>query len=156
LPVSKIGGSVIVKDRCIQGRLNPADAKIGDTFAPVSYVVNSSLVREYSEVNGVSLPFLPSGPCVPPGMLASDVVWVASSFFDITGVILTGLEIKFERLTPDSGTLTLCDGKIEEIFIHNGEQFTISSLVTRDGQGNVICRSRITCVSKAPEHKVNL
>jgi len=134
-------------------KLSLSQAKVGDTFPPVSYTVYPEIVKRYGEVNGVSQPTSGSSYWVPPGMLAHDIVWIAFKYFDITGVLLAGLELRFERLVPDSGTITVRDARIEEIFFHDGEQYTIASFVTVNEQGAVLCRSKITCVSKAAKAK---
>ncbi|MBM3154777.1 MAG: hypothetical protein FJ008_05515 [Chloroflexi bacterium] len=135
------------------GKLNLSEAKIGDTFPPVSYIVTSEIAKRYAEVNGVSQPVSASSTYVSPGMLAHDIVWIASKYFDITGVLLAGLELEFEGLMSDSGTVNVCESKIEDISFHGGDQYTIASFVITNEDGKAICRSKITCVSKTAKAK---
>lgn len=130
------------------GKLSLSVARVGDSFPSVSYTINPEIVKRYAEVNGVSQPTSPHLSYVPPGMLAHDIVWIASKYFDITGVLLTGLELKFERPVPDSGTIIVHNGKIDDIFFRESEQHTVVSFVIGNEEGEVFCRARMSCVSR--------
>lgn len=130
-------------------KLSLSQAVVGQTFPPVSYKVNQSVVKDYAKVNEVSLLVSCSHFYVHPGMFAHDIVWIASKYFDNTGVLLTGLDFEFERLASVPVTITVRDIKVDSITFKDTQQHTVVSFIAVDEHSKVICRGRITCVSQA-------
>lgn len=133
-----------------------SEVKLGDTFPPVSYTVDSEIVERFAEFMGISRHISGSFHIMPPSMFAYSVVWIACSHFafQTEGALFASLDLELEGITADTGTITVQDGKVENVFIRNGKRYVVFYFVSVDEHGTVLCRTRLTTVFRlAPTGK---
>ncbi|MGB2884061.1 MAG: hypothetical protein WBC47_00555 [Dehalococcoidia bacterium] len=133
-----------------------SEVKLGDTFPPVSYTVDSEIVERFAEFMGISRHISGSTRLMPPSMFAYSVVWIACSYFafQTEGALVASLDLELEGITGDTGTITVQDGKVENVFIRNGKRYVVFCFVSVDEHGTVVCRTRLTTVFRlAPTGK---
>ena len=133
-----------------------SEVKLGDTFPPVSYTVDSEIVERFAEFMGISRHISGSTRLMPPSMFAYSVVWIACSYFafQTEGALVASLDLELEGITGDTGTITVQDGKVENVFIRNGKRYIVFYFASVDEHGTVVCRTRLTTVFRlAPTGK---
>ena len=125
-----------------------SEVKLGDTFPPVSYTVNSKIVERFAEFMGISRHISGSFCIMPPSMLAYCVVWIACSHFafQTEGALIASLDLELEGIAEDTGTITVQNGKVEDEFIRGGKRYVVFYFESVDQHGTVVCRTRLTTV----------
>ena len=133
-----------------------SEARLGDTIPPVSYTVDSEIVERFAKFMGISRHISGSTRIMPPSMFAYSVVLIACSHFafQIEGALFASLDLELEGITGDTGTITVQDGKVENVFIRNGKRYIVFYFASVDEHGTVVCRTRLTTVFRlAPTGK---